>query len=156
METKNAIRHYTDDAIDISYESSRCIHAAVCIRGLPAVFDRNRRPWILPSASSADEIANVIAQCPSGALHYKRLDGGPSETPQQPATIVPTGGGPYYVRGLAHLRSTDGSLVVEDVRMALCRCGQSQNKPFCDNSHFRVKFDDPGAVPKSGADSVQS
>ena len=149
MEGNNTVRHYTDDAIDISYDASRCIHAALCIRGLPAVFDRNRRPWILPSAASADEIANVIAQCPSGALHYKRLDGGPSETAKQPTTIVPTSAGPYYVRGLVQLQSADGSSVLEDLRMALCRCGQSQNKPFCDNSHFSVSFDDPGAIPES-------
>jgi uncharacterized Fe-S cluster protein YjdI/CDGSH-type Zn-finger protein len=146
---KDTVRHYASDAIDIRYEAHRCIHAAECVRGLPAVFDTKRRPWILPSAASADEIAKVIVRCPSGALHFDRRDGGPAETPQQPMTIVPTVGGPYYVRGLVQLRSADGSSVVEDVRMALCRCGQSHNKPFCDNSHFQVSFDDPGEVPES-------
>ena len=147
IEIKDTVRHYASDAIDIRYEAHRCSHAAECVRGLPAVFDTKRRPWILPSAASADEIAKVIVRCPSGALHFDRLDGGPAETPQQPMTIVPTAGGPYYVRGLVQLRSADGSSVVEDVRMALCRCGQSHNKPFCDNSHFQVSFDDPGEVP---------
>ena len=151
METNETIRHYTNDAIDISYDAHRCIHAAECMRGLPAVFDSARRPWIMPSAAGADEIANVIPRCPSGALHVERRDGGPAETPQKPTTIEPTHGGPYYVRGLVQLRSADGSSVVEDLRMALCRCGQSRNKPFCDNSHFAAGFDDPGAVPKSGA-----
>jgi CDGSH-type Zn-finger protein len=64
--------------------------------------------------------------------------------------IVPSPGGPLYVRGLVQLRSADGSSVFEDVRMALCRCGQSHNKPFCDNSHLSAGFDDPGAVPESG------
>jgi CDGSH-type Zn-finger protein len=84
-------------------------------------------------------------------MHYKRLDGGPAETPEEPATIVPRAGGPYYVRGFVQLRTADGSAVLEDVRMALCRCGQSQNKPFCDNSHFRVSFDDPCVIPESAA-----
>jgi uncharacterized Fe-S cluster protein YjdI/CDGSH-type Zn-finger protein len=151
METNDKIRHYVDDGIDISYDARRCIHAAECIRGLPVVFDSTRRPWIVPSAASADQIANVIAKCPSGALHFERRDGGPSETPQEPTTIEPTAGGPYYVRGLIHLRSADGTSVFEDVRMALCRCGQSHNKPFCDNSHFAAGFDDPGAIRESGA-----
>jgi len=149
MATRDTMRHYADDAIDISYDVRRCIDVAECIRGLPAVFDSSRRPWIVPSAASADAIADVIARCPSGALHFIRRDAGPSETPQKPTTIEPTPRGPYYVRGLVELRSADGSLVVEDVRMALCRCGQSHNKPFCDNSHFAANFDDPGTVPKS-------
>jgi len=147
MEKSNTAGHCCNDAIEITYDAHRCIHAAECIRGLPAVFDSGRRPWIVPSAASADEIANVIARCPSGALHFIRRDGGASETPELPTTIVPTPGGPYYVRGLIHLESADGSSVFEDIRMALCRCGQSHNKPFCDNSHFYAGFDDPGAIP---------
>src|SRR4026207_495859 len=159
MATSDTMRHYAGDVIDISYDVRRCIHAAECIRGLPAVFDSSRRPWIVPSAASADAIADVIARCPSGALHFTRRDGGPSETPQKPTTIEPTPGGPYHVRGLVELRASDGTSVgaavgsvwvrgvvvlrssggtsvFEDVMMALCRCGQSHNKPFCDNSHF--------------------
>jgi len=143
------VRHYSDDAIEITYDPHRCIHAAECTRGLPAVFDTNRRPWIMPSEANAGEIARVIARCPSGALHFKRRDGGSDETPELPTTIVPTAGGPLYVRGLVQLRSADDNAVFEDVRMALCRCGQSRNKPFCDNSHLYVGFDDPGGVPKS-------
>jgi len=149
MGTSYTIRHYADGAIDITYDAHRCIHAAECIRGLPAVFDDGRRPWILPSAGGADEIAKVIANCPSDALHVKRRDSGPDET-AEPTTIEPTPSGPYYVRWFVQLRSADGSSVFDDVRMALCRCGQSQNKPFCDNSHLAAGFVDPGAVPKSG------
>lgn len=146
-DASGTIRHYADDAIEITYDPHRCIHAAECIRGLPAVFDSTRRPWIEPSAASADEIAKAIARCPSGALHFKRRDGGLSEAPQLPTSIVPKPGGPLYVRGLIQLRSADGTSMLEDLRMALCRCGQSHNKPFCDNSHLYAAFDDPGAVP---------
>src|ERR1700745_1269175 len=93
------VHHYCDDAIDITYDPHRCIHAAECIRGLPAVFHSGRRPWIVPSAATADEIASVMGRCLSGALHFRRREGGSSETPELPATIVPTPGGPYYVRG---------------------------------------------------------
>ena len=96
------------------------------MRGLPAVFDTDRRPWILPSGASADAIAAVIEKCPSGALHYTRRDGGAAETPPEQTTITPVPGGPLYVRGLVQLRAADGSLLVEDTRLALCRCGQSR------------------------------
>src|SRR5262245_22577984 len=133
MDANKKIHYYTDNDIEISWNARRCIHAGECVNRLPAVFDTTRRPWILPDAASANDIANVISNCPSGALHFKRRDGGPSETPNVPPTIVPTPGGPLYVRGSVRLQSADGLSIVEDVRMALCRCGQSGNKPFCDN-----------------------
>lgn len=146
----DTVRHYADETIDISYDARRCIHAAECVRGLPAVFDTARRPWILPTGASADTIAAVIARCPSGALHFTRRDGGASETPPEPTTIVPTPSGPLYVRGRIQLRSADGSVIVEDTRLALCRCGQSRNKPFCDNSQRDAGFDDPGIIAVLG------
>ncbi|HSF19408.1 MAG TPA: (4Fe-4S)-binding protein [Vicinamibacteria bacterium] len=137
-------RHYTNEAIDITYDSSRCIHAEECVNGLPSVFDTARRPWIFPGGASADALAAVITKCPSGALHFTRFDGGTPEAPFEPATIVPTPRGPLYVRGRIELRSADGQAVIEETRLALCRCGESRNKPFCDNSHRDVRFADPG------------
>lgn len=144
------VRHYADEQIDVSYDTQRCIHAAECVRGLPAVFDTARRPWILPAAADADAIAEVIGRCPSGALHFTRRDGGPAEPQPAQNTITPTPDGPLYVRGRVQLRAADGSPIAEDVRMALCRCGQSHNKPFCDNSHREAHFSDPGVVAEGG------
>lgn len=39
-------REYQGDGITVSYELKRCIHAAECVRGLPAVFNLGKRPWI--------------------------------------------------------------------------------------------------------------
>jgi uncharacterized Fe-S cluster protein YjdI/CDGSH-type Zn-finger protein len=147
----DAIRLYTGKDIDISYDTRRCIHAAECIRGLPAVFDSLRRPWIQPAGASADAIVEMIAKCPSGALHFTRHDGGDAETPPEHTSITVTPGGPLYVRGLVQLLSANGSVILNDMRLALCRCGQSHNKPFCDNSHLDIPFDDPGTVPDGNA-----
>ncbi len=147
----DAVRRYLSPQIVVSYEAHRCIHAAACIRGQPAVFDTARRPWILPSAASADAIAAVIQECPSGALHFTRTDGGASEADPEENTIVPMPHGPLHVRGRVDLRAADGSSIVEDVRLTLCRCGKSRNKPFCDNSHRAEGFDDLGMVSDGGA-----
>lgn len=147
----DAVRLYVGKDIDVTYDTERCIHAAECIRNLPAVFDTSRRPWIQPDGASADAIAEVIAKCPSGALHFTRLDGGAAETPPEHNTIVLVSGGPLHARGRLQLWSANGTLIVEDMRLALCRCGQSHNKPFCDNSHRNADFDDPGAVADDGA-----
>lgn len=147
------LRHYSDERIDITYDSKRCIHAAECLRGLPEVFDTARRPWILPSGASADAIAEVVERCPSGALHYTRFDGGPNEATPDRTTITPRRRGPLCVRGDLEFRLSDGT-VVRETRATLCRCGLSGNKPFCDNSHRDSNFDDdPVELPVADSDS---
>jgi uncharacterized Fe-S cluster protein YjdI/CDGSH-type Zn-finger protein len=144
MSTTDTIRHYANDTIDVSFDAKRCIHAAECVRSLPAVFDTARRPWILPGGADPDAIAAVIAKCPSGALHFTRRDGGAAETPTEPTTIVPIPDGPLQVRGPVRLLSAEGGVIVEDTRLTLCRCGRSANKPFCDNSHRHAPLDGSG------------
>jgi uncharacterized Fe-S cluster protein YjdI len=95
------VRHHADEAIDIAYDARRCIHAAECVNGLPAVFDAARRPWILPTGASPDAIAAVIAKCSTGALHFTRLDGGAPEKAPEHTTILPTPGVAMSRRGKA-------------------------------------------------------
>ncbi|WP_326595380.1 (4Fe-4S)-binding protein [Streptomyces sp. NBC_01803] len=71
----DAIREYPAPGITVTWEPGRCEHAAECVRGVPAVFDTSRRPWITPEAAPADELAEVIDRCPSFALGYRTADG---------------------------------------------------------------------------------
>jgi hypothetical protein len=86
-------------------------------------------------AATADGIAAVVARCPSGALHVERLDGGASEEPVTPTMIEPQPNGPLYVSGSVRILDANGLVIREDTRVALCRCGRSRSKPFCDGSH---------------------
>ena len=151
----DTVRLYVGKDIEIAYDPERCIHAAECTRGLPAVFDSSRRPWIQTDGASANAIAAVVVRCPSGALHFIRRDGGDPETRPDHDSVTLMPGGPLYVRGLLRLHGADGSVIVEDTRLALCRCGQSQNKPFCDNSHLGVAFDDAGKAPDAEAKATR-
>lgn len=67
---------YEGRSITVTFEAGRCRHAAECVRGLPEVFDTGRRPWIQPDNAAADRLAEVVTRCPSGALQYRRADGG--------------------------------------------------------------------------------
>lgn len=134
-----------DDAKDITvyYNAKLCIHAAECVRGLPQVFDTSKKPWIQPEHAAADALADVIHRCPSGALHYERLDGGASETIPDEMTGTFAENGPLYLRGAIKLTDSEGKLLFEGTRVALCRCGASKNKPFCDRSHKEIAFQAP-------------
>jgi CDGSH-type Zn-finger protein len=91
-------------------------------------------------AAGPEAIAATILTCPTGALHFRRLDGGAQEKPQQETTVEPLPNGPLFVRGRVRIVDDDGRLIREDTRLALCRCGASANKPFCDGSHRRIGF----------------
>lgn len=72
-------KSYGGRSITVTFKAGLCRHAAVCVGGLPEVFDTGRRPWIEPDAADAERLAEVVRLCPSGALQYERVDVG--ETP---------------------------------------------------------------------------
>lgn len=137
---------YRGAGIEVHYDAGRCIHAAECVRGLSKVFDPQARPWIDADAASPDQITEVIDRCPTGALSSRRLDGGPETEPSSDNRITVGANGPLYLRGRISLADGDGAPLLEDTRIALCRCGASKNKPFCDGSHTGVGFEDTGEV----------
>lgn len=132
-------RSYEGRDVTVLYDLARCIHAKECVAGLPRVFDPDRRPWVDPDGASADSVARTIQACPTGALQYRRHDGGAEEAPPEPAIrLVPDG--PLYVEGRVELADADGRVRWTETRVALCRCGASKNKPFCDNAHLDIDF----------------
>jgi uncharacterized Fe-S cluster protein YjdI/CDGSH-type Zn-finger protein len=134
---------YRGRDVEVSFDLDLCIHVAECLRGHPGVFDLNRRPWVLPDEAAADEVAAVVHLCPSGALLYRRLDGAAQENPDGTATVTPMRNGPLLVTGKIEVKREDGS--VETLpRATLCRCGESEHKPFCDNNHIKMGFRAPG------------
>jgi len=127
---------YSNDQITVSFDGSKCAHAGFCFRELHDVFDGDRDPPIDLSGGSVGEIVSVVEKCPSSALTYQRHDDAAQERAPETAnaTIIP--GGPLAVRG--NLQIGDDQFC----RLTLCRCGQSQNKPYCDGSHKDYEFDD--------------
>lgn len=59
---------YEGTELTVSFDPEVCVHAGECVRGLPAVFEVGRRPWILPDADSAENVIAQVGRCPSGAL----------------------------------------------------------------------------------------
>ncbi|MCK5484310.1 MAG: CDGSH iron-sulfur domain-containing protein [Gemmatimonadetes bacterium] len=144
------IRSYEAEGIRVTYDAARCIHAAECVRGLPDVFDPERKPWIDAGAASPDELAAIVRCCPTGALAYERLDGGPQEEPAPGNELRVVSNGPIYASGDFVLLDADRRELSRESRAAFCRCGASLSKPFCDGRHVEAGFEDSGklGVPK--------
>ncbi|MDX6521305.1 MAG: hypothetical protein QOF08_1910 [Gaiellales bacterium] len=68
------------------------------------------------------------------------------------ATITPYQDGPLIVRGPFSLQNEDGSEIEVGRRtVALCRCGRSRLRPFCDGSHSRTRFRAEGGLSREAA-----
>jgi uncharacterized Fe-S cluster protein YjdI/CDGSH-type Zn-finger protein len=138
-EQQSAISHaraYSAPGVTVYYDRGRCLHFAECVRGLPEVFDVEKRPWIQPDNASADEVTEVVRRCPSGALHYLVEEGTPEE-PEQPTHVELVANGPINLRGDLSIEVPGGGQMRE-VRASLCRCGRTENEPFCDKACSRT------------------
>ncbi|MCB9763482.1 MAG: CDGSH iron-sulfur domain-containing protein [Alphaproteobacteria bacterium] len=131
---------YPGREVSVLYDRARCMHAAECGRAGRSLFDGKRHKWIEPDNASPEEVAAVVARCPSGALRLER--GGQVVEEPGPAanTVLVSPDGPLFLRGTFEI---DGAV---HNRAALCRCGASANKPYCDNTHVRLRFKDAGPV----------
>lgn len=145
------MKEYRNDDIIVYWFPELCAHPGICLKLLPEVFDLNRRPWIDVNAAEPQAIIATIDQCPSGALRYSLPEGSRVDSDlaggvgsinferANPAAvkIKVTADGPLLVEGPAVLVGPDGEVLKEGGRMALCRCGLSHNRPFCDGEHRR-------------------
>lgn len=156
-------RIYTFESEDIivSWDYVRCIHIEACVHSLPIVFDRHKRPWIDPTKAGAEEIVVACEACPTGALHYERLDEGASEETPKTNSITVSSDGPLFVKGDLDIADESGETLLRETRAALCRCGHSRNKPLCDGSHREVEFEagsalTPAALERGGGAELES
>jgi len=127
-------------SVTLSFDTKRCIHSRHCVLGEPEVFLANTPgEWLFPDRATPERIAIVANNCPSGAIQYQRHDGQPDEAAPRVNVIRLRENGPLAVHAEMHLRHPDGTTTTE-FRATLCRCGQSQNKPFCDGAHAGAGF----------------
>ena len=144
-----ASKEYKGQQATVRYDLPRCFHAAECVKGAPNVFDPKGKPWVQPDGASVDELVAVVDRCPTGALSVVDADGASLLPTPTTNSIRIEADGPLIARGSLTVRRMDGDAIVSDTRLALCRCGASENKPFCDNSHAKAGFSDPGGLGRT-------
>lgn len=135
-------KEYSNAEVTVFWKPDICIHAAECVKGLSAVFDPNKKPWVNLKNASSKDLIMTIDKCPSGALSYKVM-GSLQEENSIKGSVTKLNvlqNGPLIVEGNFELFDAEGNEAETKSKVAICRCGASENKPFCDGSHSKIGF----------------
>jgi uncharacterized Fe-S cluster protein YjdI len=135
-------KKYTNGEITIIWEPKLCDHSSICYRSLPKVFKLSERPWIDPNAATTLEIIKTVDRCPTKALTYELNKDVVINEENSITKITILQDGPYLVDGNIKVLDYKGNEIVYKRGIALCRCGASKNKPFCDGIHSHIGFKD--------------
>ena len=147
---------YDGEQVTVFDNRGICQHSGFCTDRLNTVFRASQEPFVAPSGGRMDEIVRAVRDCPSGALSlafdgHEERDLADRHNRREPAIEI-TADGPYRVTGRVALVAAGGDDVARAEgssreHYALCRCGHSQNKPFCSGMHWYIGFTDPARVP---------
>ncbi len=147
------------DGVQLTVFDNRgiCQHSGFCTDRLNTVF-HTEGAFVTPSGGRMDDIIRAVRDCPSGALSYA-IDGVEARAQvdwdgtREPSIEI-SRDGPYRIAGGIRLTDARGRPVPRAQgssleHYALCRCGHSQNKPFCSGMHWYVEFKDPVPDPET-------
>jgi CDGSH-type Zn-finger protein/uncharacterized Fe-S cluster protein YjdI len=147
---------YPGKQATVSWHGRLCIHIAECGRAKGDLFVGGRDPWCEPDVVDVEDVKDVVRRCPTGALTVDIPGAAHTEIADSANTVQVAYNGPLFVRGALAIENAAADAPGLNFRAALCRCGTSRNKPFCDNSHEKQDFSDYGAVGETGADDWKS
>ena len=140
---KEITKEYSNGELIVVWKPKKCIHSAVCIHMLPEVYKPREKPWITPKTTTTSALKSQINECPSGALTYymKNEIMEEQKVNETNATqIIVANNGPLKIKGDLEIQLASGEIVTKEGTTGFCRCGVSENKPFCDGSHRKIDF----------------
>lgn len=157
--TENSDREYKNNDITVYWQPSKCIHATTCYKELIEVFNPRKRPWVNLEGATTERTIEIINKCPTDALTYKWNNDEKnknslnlknekvkqaiefSKQPEsKPVTIQIMRDGPLVVQGSFKIFNSNGEPLRTMAMISLCRCGHSNNMPFCDGFHRKIGF----------------
>jgi len=144
---KNKTKAYEGTEITIYDNRNICAHRGYCTGELPSVFKKTK-PWIDPDGDTIEKIMALCDKCPSGALTYalknEKRNMGPEIKPAQIRLSERHFGfhGPYDTSGAIEIEGPMERQPESPLKMTLCRCGHSNNKPYCSGVHNDIEFED--------------
>jgi CDGSH-type Zn-finger protein/uncharacterized Fe-S cluster protein YjdI len=126
----------------LHFDAQKCIHSRGCVLSHPDVFVPNvKGEWIHPDAQPVEALMHLAKNCPSGAIRAVRNAPTPGQSPNAESpplvnTVRVRENGPLAIEAELLVRS----VAQASPRATLCRCGHSNNKPYCDGSHKAAGF----------------
>jgi len=147
---KDNVKDYSNGEITVYWKAELCIHSANCLMGMPRVFNSKRKPWINVTGADSKEIMKTVDSCPSRALTYLKSTTFSIRKPRKKKKLLPKFAklqilkdGPALLTGNFIIRDSKKKKIgLESTVAAICRCGGSKKKPFCDGSHLALGFKD--------------
>lgn len=159
-------RKYTNGEITVYWKPSACVHASYCYRELIEVFDPSRRPWVDMKGAATEKIIEVVNLCPTEALLWKwndeeknknigrdqlnhinfrrpeliQNDDNVKTSREAAASVKVMPDGPVVISGNFNLEYGTTKKQIKDGMTSICRCGRSDNMPFCDGKHRKIGF----------------
>ena len=140
------ILKYKNNEVTVVWKPKMCIHSTLCWKGLIEVFNPKERPWIKIDGATTEKIIEQVRKCPSGALSYY-LNAATQESPDKVIAesanfmkVEVTPDGPYLIKTECVIVHSNGTEETKTGTVALCRCGSSHHKPYCDGSHRKIGF----------------
>jgi uncharacterized Fe-S cluster protein YjdI len=140
MSKQEIVKEYSNEDITVVWKPRTCIHSKKCWKDLLQVFDPRKKPWINMEGATTAEIKKQVEACPSGALSYRSNKAGDHEEVHLETKVEALENGPLLVYGTLNITNSDGSTDKRNKTTAFCRCGASQNKPYCDGAHVQAGF----------------
>ncbi len=133
-------KKYSNGEVTVVWQPHLCIHSGICAQGLPAVFRPQQRPWIKVDEAKTEGLIFQVKKCPSGALSYFMNDEENMEAESMETKVEAIPNGPLLVYGTLKVTDAAGNSATKNKTTAFCRCGHSQNKPYCDGAHIKADF----------------
>ncbi|UCH15200.1 MAG: (4Fe-4S)-binding protein [Bacteroidales bacterium] len=152
-------RKYKNKDITVFWRPNKCIHATYCYRELLKVFNPSKRPWINMEGAPTKDIIRIVDMCPTDALTYKWnkdiekeqkvkdenkdkvvKEKDENKDVEQKTEVKVMENGPVIIKGNFKIVGTDGEEIQQMKAASICRCGYSENQPFCDGTHKKIKF----------------
>lgn len=133
-------REYTNGEITVYWQPKYCIHAGECFTRLPKVFKPTKKPWVDLYQAETEDIIKTVNACPTDALTFKwnkelSYSSDISDLQMNETIIKIKNKGPIIIKGKYKILDDNGDTIQKGESCALCGCGKSAKKPFCDGKH---------------------